>query len=248
MVVVRVGCLLAFATLAAAVACGGATTRDETGASAGGQDASSGGSASFAGDGGSALGGAAQLAGNTSVGGVYVPDRKDVPPKGDGRLSGSFETTAGFGWDSCYTKNPGATHVGATRTPRASDGTEYVRFDSGAECTSPSSSPLADVQLAFWLDTPLPANVPLHLYFDAIDLGDTASGTLQLDQVDANCATIAPLATLKLPDLELTSAWQTRCVTFTPSSDVHVFGLYVWGAAFHVGLDAFRLGPPCHAS
>jgi hypothetical protein len=78
---------------------------------------------------------------------------------------------------------------------------------------------------------------------------ESPPGSIQLDAIGgaSGCATVEPLATIELAALELTNEWQTRCVTFTPRAPFDVFGLYVSGERFHVALDAFRFGPPCHA-
>ena len=131
---------------------------------------------------------------------------------------------------------------------RSSHGATWLSFDSQRSCADsfackPEGS---DLQLSLWLRQPLPPDVPLHLYFDAINLGQAPpSGTLHVAATEDYCTASATLATIPLRDLELTSDWSTRCVSFTPSSAFSIFGLYVSGETFEVGLDAFRFGPPC---
>ena len=223
-----------------AVACGGESTRD--GSSGAGRGAMGGGGGS------SAIGNGA--AGADAQTGSYVPEDSNVPPGGDGRLEGgSFEGNLGFGWDFCFSKYPGLTAVqdGAG----SSDGGTWLAFDSQRSCADSFAcrADSGDIQVGFWLGTPLPAGAPLHLYFDAINIGQaTPSGILHVDVVHATangCMSAAALATIPLRDLELASGWSTRCVSFTPNAALDVFGLYVTGETFQLGLDAFRFGPPC---
>jgi hypothetical protein len=224
-----------------ALACGGEAERDgSSGASGRGTAGGSGGSSA---SGNGAAGAGAQTS-------SYLPDDSNVPPAGDGRLEGgSFEGNLGFGWDFCFSKYPGAT--GVRGSDAASDGDTWLAFDSQKSCSDSfgCQADSGDIQVGFWLDTPLPAREPLHLYFDAINLGQaTPSGILHVDVVQATvdgCMSAAALATIPLRDLELTSGWSTRCVSFTPNAALDVFGLYVTGEAFQLGLDAFRFGPPC---
>ena len=203
------------------------------------------------GDGGSsATGGAPAGAGAPT--GRYVPEDSNVPPAGDGRLEGgSFEGNLGNGWDFCFSKYPGGAGVGSG--VGSSDGETWLAFDSQRSCSDSFGCRAdgGDIQVGFWLRAPLPAGEPLHLYFDAINLGQgTPSGILHVDVVQpmaTGCMSAAALATLPLRDLDLTSDWATRCVSFTPSTALGVFGLYVTGETFQVGLDAFRFGPPCRS-
>jgi hypothetical protein len=122
-----------------------------------------------------------------------------------------------------------------------------MSFDSTLDCVPPCQ-PEGDAHFGFWLDAEVPANVSVHLYFDAINLTDEApSGVLQVDALSFPCETTEPLASIALGELSLTRTWQTRCVTFTPTAPFQVFGTSVVGESFHFGLDAFRFGPPCHA-
>lgn len=123
-----------------------------------------------------------------------------------------------------------------------------MSFDSALECTNPCRPEGEAAQFGFWLDAELPAAERVHLYFDAINLTDEApSGVLQLDSLGPLCETTEPLVTVELEALYLGPTWQTRCVTFAPTVPLQIFGTYVFGESFHIGLDAFRFGPPCHA-
>jgi hypothetical protein len=206
------------------VAANGGISRDASGGISGSGATSSGGSA-----------------------GTYVPET-DVPPEGDGRVTGSFETALGDGWDLCFTNKPGASFVRDGTDPTASAGSSYMSFDSAVECTNPCEPEGEDAQFGFWLDAEMPASERVHLYFDAINLTDeTPSGVLQLDALGFRCETTEPLLSIELGDLHLTREWQTRCLTFAPAAPFQVFGIYVLGESFRIGLDAFRFGPPCHA-
>jgi hypothetical protein len=242
------------AVLVAIPACSGSSTLHEessgdgTGGTSGGSGAAggsggagaSGGTAAGAGDGGAA--------GSGGSAGTYVPDQTNVPPEGDGRVKGSFEGNLGDGWDFCFTNKAGAKIVRDDSEPKASTGISYMSFDSSLECTGVCSPDGDDAQFGFWLDAQVPAAEPVHLYFDAINLADEApSGILQIDSLDGLCGTTEPLATIELEELSLTLDWQTRCATFAPTAPFQVFGAYVLGEAFHIGLDALRFGPPCHA-
>jgi hypothetical protein len=125
-----------------------------------------------------------------------------------------------------------------------------MSFDSELDCSFPCGLGSDDLQFGFWLDAPVPAGEPFHLYFDARNLADAApSGAIRLKTIDfstPSCDVGDPLATVELAALALTDEWQTRCVTLTAEADFTVFGLYVTGDDFHVALDAFRFGPPCH--
>jgi len=226
-----------------ALACGGESARSgPVHGTAGGGDGSVAGSS---GAGGSSAGGG--VAAGAQAGMSYLPDDSNVPAAGDGRLTGgSFEGNLGSGWDFCHTKHPGAAPVEGA--DGSSDGTEWLAFDSQKSCTDSFACGAEgdDAQVGFWLESALPPEVPVHLYFDAINLSETSpAGVLEVDVLQNGCNTAGPLATIPLAALDLTSDWETRCVTFTPKAQVDVFGLYVAGEAFRLGLDAFRFGPEC---
>lgn len=220
--------------------CGGQSERDGTSGVPGPGTTDGGGSSPVGSD----------TAASAQAGKSYVPEASNLSAAGDGRLDGgSFEGNLGDGWDFCPSKHPGATLMEGS--DRSSDGDAWLAFDSRKSCSASSACRAegSDTQVGFWLGTPLPAGVPLHLYFDAINLGqETPSGTLHVHVVDVmqtGCMSAGALATIPLGDLELTSDWSTRCVSFTPNVPLDVLGLYVTGSAFQLGLDALRFGPPC---
>jgi len=202
---------------------------------------------------GAAAGMGPTAGGGASQGGAasdpdFAPDNPDVPAQGDGRLRGSFEGNQGDGWDTCFSSLPGLSpnQPGASA---ASDGARYLTFDSSVEAgPSCTSSTCSDAQVAFWLDAPISAGEALSLYFDVINLKSTdPSGILHIDGTDSSCVTTEKLATIPLGALDISSSWQTRCLTFTTQTDLSVFGIYVDRGDFHIGVDAFRFGPACHA-
>jgi len=228
------------------IACGGESeNRTPSGAAGRGATASGGLMNGSSGAGGSSTGGSGAAGTDSPAGSSYVPKDPNVPAAGDGRLGGgSFEGNLGNGWDFCFTKHPGASLDDATGS---SDGTTWLTLDSRRSCADSVACQADgdDVQVGFWLDTTLPRDVPVHLYFDVINLGSASpSGILQLDAMQT-CMSTAALATIPLPALQLTSNWTTRCVTFTPSTAIDEFGLFVSGDAFRLGLDTFRFGPEC---
>jgi hypothetical protein len=229
------------------LACGGQSQRDRLSGSSGHGTAEGGGLANgSSGAGGSSAGGSGGEGADARAGTSYVPEDSSVPAAGDGRLEGgSFEGNLGSGWDFCFSKYPGATRMHATGS---SDGDAWLAFDSKKSCSDSFACATEgdDAQVGFWLSTPLPPAEPVHLYFDAIELSPaSASGTLHIDALQSGCMSAAPLATIRLRDLGLTSNWTTRCVSFTPSTAVGAFGLFVAGDAFQLGLDTFRFGPEC---
>jgi hypothetical protein len=249
------------------LACGGESERGEPGASSGRGSTGGGGlesggasgsslggigAAGSSGAEGSSLGGSGAAGAGAQAGRSYVPEDSDVPAAGDGRLTGgSFEGNLGAGWDFCFTKSPGL--VLMRDSGGSSDGNAWLAFDSQKSCSESfvCQADGDDAQVGFWLDAPLPPGVPVHLYFDAINLSEASpSGILHFDGLPFDdgqhaCRSAAALATIPLSDLALTSDWATRCVSFTPDAVFDVFGLYVTGEAFQLGLDAFRFGPPC---
>jgi hypothetical protein len=202
------------------------------------------------GAGGAGEAGSNGTAGGTAEGGEggelpdYVPVGPEVAPEGDGRLEegGSFEESQGFGWDTCPTKTPGLTRSEDT----AADGLISLRFESQAAGSSTNWPEGTDAQLAFYLDESLAVGVALHLYFDIINLSPREpSGQLSIAGLEWACETRDPLANIELAKLSTTGAWQTRCVELTPAQELDVFGIWVTGTDFAIGLDTFRFGPPC---
>ena len=175
----------------------------------------------------------------------YVPD---VPIAYDARyLDGSFEGNQGFGWDTCYTRTPGK----IARMPTGgSEGSFHVTFESAAACeigcspANPSAS-----QVYTWFSAAPSATARMGLYFDVRNLGGTGAeptGVLRFHGTDLVCEQDSVLAEIDLARLRMSSSWSTRCVTVTgPGSDTAI-GTSVSGGAHAVGIDALRLGPPCH--
>jgi hypothetical protein len=176
----------------------------------------------------------------------YVPD---VPIAYNARyLDGSFEGNQGFGWDTCYTRTPGkVTHPQSG----GSEGSSHATFASAAACegrclpTNPSSS-----HVYTWFSGAPSATARMGLYFDVKNLGGTGvdpTGVLRFYGTDLVCEQDSVLAEIELGRLRMSSGWSTRCVTVTgPGADTAI-GISVSGGAHTVGIDALRLGPPCHA-
>lgn len=187
-------------------------------------------------------GGAAGTAGS----GDYVPD---VPVAYDGRyLDGSFEEIPGFGWDTCYTRTPATLSLPETG---ASHGSRFVRFDTaGAAGPWSPTNPSASL-LYLWFTTAPSATAEMGIYFDAKTFdaaGAVPSGLLQLYGTDKLCEQESALAELELGRLQLSSDWATRCVTVTGPGAHAAIGLALSGGSHQIGIDALRLGPPCHSS
>jgi hypothetical protein len=231
-------------------ACGGSSERN------GGLAGAASGAGSFGGaqaaGGANTTGGNATTSGAATTGGSegrdYVPDHPNQPAQGDGRVTGgSFEQTPGFGWDTCFSKYPGGSY--ASGVPAGSDGEHCFTFDSRRACAeSPACQPAGgDAQFGFWLDSVVTAGDAVHLYFDVTNLEDAQpDGEIGIDAVGSLCESTEVLARIPLAALGLDTSWQTRCASFVPTAPFQIFGVHVTGASFHVGLDAFRFGPPCH--
>jgi hypothetical protein len=175
----------------------------------------------------------------------YVPD---APIAYDARyLDGSFEGNQGFGWDTCYTRTPGK--IGRTQTG-GSEGSAYVTFESAAcegvcSPTNPSAS-----HVYTWFSGAPSATAKMGLYFDVKNLGSAGTaptGVLRFYGTDIVCEQDSVLVEIELARLQMSSSWSTRCVTLIgPGADTAI-GISVSGGAHAVGIDALRLGPPCHA-
>jgi hypothetical protein len=157
---------------------------------------------------------------------------------------GSFETSYGLGWDICPTRTAGQVR---TNRDSASDGS--ASFDvEAATCSgicSPTAAPSAQVYL--WFATGKHPTQALSLYFDVLNLSKTPpDGILRLEAVDTACQRTAPLSEIPLAELLPRQSWETRCVDLPTFGKAYGLGIAVTGPAFHVALDAFRLGPPCH--
>ena len=176
----------------------------------------------------------------------YVPD---APIAYDARyLDGSFEGNQGTGWDTCHTRTPGKV---ARIQSGGSEGHSYVTFESGpceGGCTptNPSASHLYN-----WFSSAPSATAKMGLYFDVKNLGvagSDPSGVLRFYGTDLVCQQDSVLAEIELAKLQLSTSWSTRCVTITgPGADSAV-GLSISGDTFKIGVDALRLGAPCHGS
>jgi hypothetical protein len=173
----------------------------------------------------------------------YIPD---APMAYDAHyLDGSFEGTQGNGWDTCHTRTPGK--VGRVQSG-GSEGNAYLTIESGTcdgvcSSTNPSAS-----HLYAWFSTAPSATAKMGLYFDIKNVGAAApTGVLRFYGTDLVCQQDSVLAEIELAKLQLSSSWSTRCVTVTgPGADTAV-GLSASGGTHKIGVDALRLGPPCHA-
>ena len=172
----------------------------------------------------------------------YVPD---APFAYDARyLDGSFEGNLGTGWDMCLTKTAGKhTHV----ETGGANGNAYLLFETGAcdggcMATNPSAS-----QAYSWFSSAPSATAKMGLYFDVINAGGAdATGVLRFYGTDLICQQDSVLAEIDLARLPMSPTWSTRCVTVTgPGADTAI-GLSVSGGTHKIGIDALRLGPPCH--
>ena len=173
----------------------------------------------------------------------YVPD---APIAYDGHyLDGSFEDNQGFGWDTCRTRTPGTQ---SRVESGGAAGSAYLLFETGGcegGCmpTNPSASHVYN-----WFSVAPSATAKMGLYFDAMNAGAAdATGVLRFYGTDLVCQQDSVLAEIDLTRLPLSSSWSTRCVTITgPGADTAI-GLSVSGGTHKIGIDAIRLGAPCHA-
>jgi len=213
--------------------------------------------ASFAGASSSAAGSGSSggaRPGSAGAGNDYVPTGAAVPPAGDERLDsgGSFEYGQGRSrdgdndrdsFDHCGTIHPRA----FLEQSGAPDGVAFMRLQSQFEPSQEVHPSDVDSQFAFWFQTPLPANEPLYLYFEIINLSARPPvGDITLARASGVCQTVEPLAAIPLDRLALSNQWQTRCVELHPTQAVPVLGWWAAGADFVIGVDEFRFGPPCH--
>jgi hypothetical protein len=176
----------------------------------------------------------------------YVPD---VAIAYNARyLDGSFEDNQGFGWDTCYTRTPGKISRPLTG---GSEGSSHVTFESSIACEgtcSPTNS--SSSHLYTWFSAAPSATARMGLYFDVKNLSGTGAeptGVLRFYGTDLSCAQDSVLAEIELARLRMSSGWSTRCVTVTGPGADSAIGTAVSGGAHTVGIDALRLGPPCHA-
>ena len=174
----------------------------------------------------------------------YVPD---APIAYDARyLDGSFEGNQGFGWDTCYTRTPGKiTHP----QTGGSEGSSYVTFESAAcegMClpTNPSAS-----HVYAWFSGAPSATAKMGLYFDVKNLGGTGAvhGRAALLRHRRGLrAGQRPRGDRSRPPADVVGLEHPLRDCHRPGRrqrDRHLGEL----RARTVGIDALRLGPPCHA-
>jgi hypothetical protein len=126
-----------------------------------------------------------------------------------------------------------------------------VTFESAAACegvcspANPSSS-----HVYAWFSAAPSATAKMGLYFDVKNLaaaGAAPTGVLRFYGTDRVCEQDSVLAEIDLARLQMLSGWSTRCVTITGPGSDSAIGVSVSDGAHTVGIDALRLGPPCHA-
>ncbi|MEO8902289.1 MAG: hypothetical protein ABI488_10320 [Polyangiaceae bacterium] len=224
------------------LACGGHAASLETSSGAsGGASAERGGSDSTNSAGASAGGVNAGGLGGASTPPLpnYVPDQA-VPYDKAYFEDGSFEEN-GFGWDTCHTRTPAV----VTLRESAPEGMLSLEFSSAACEYCKEDNPSASEAYLWFKQQP---SSGLSLYFDVLNLSNSPPlGELRLETSNSQCMTLRPLLTIALSSLALQPTWQTRCVDLPAFGADYALGVAVTGAAFDVALDAFRLGPPCHA-
>jgi hypothetical protein len=174
----------------------------------------------------------------------YVPD---APIAYDARyLDGSFEGNQGTGWDTCHTRTPGKLSHASSG---GSEGSAYLTFESGAcDGTCAPTNPSAS-HLYTWFIAAPSATAKMGLYFDVKNegTGGAPTGVLRFYGTDLVCQQDSVLAEIELAKLKMSSGWTTRCATITgPGADTAI-GISVSGGTHKIGVDAIRLGPPCHA-
>jgi hypothetical protein len=164
----------------------------------------------------------------------------------DGKyLDGSFEEPQGFGWDTCFTRTAGL--FAKRTTGGASNGDWYAILESGGcSGTCAPNNPSAS-QLYLWFNEPPSATGAMGLYFDVVNF-DAANrtGTLLLYGTNSGCTEESPIGEAPLDGLQLSSSWSTRCLTITTPGAHAAIGVATSGAPHKIGIDALRLGPPCH--
>jgi len=174
----------------------------------------------------------------------YVPD---VPLAYDEHyLSGSFEDAQGFGWDTCASRTFGA---GRHVPTGGSEGSAYFRFDWDEVCTdckTDATRPSA-AMVYLWFSTEVSATEDMGLYFDAVNEASAEpTGVLRFYGTDELCVGEDVLAEIDLSRLQLSSSWATRCAMVSGPGAYRAIGLADSGGMHQIGVDALRLGPPCH--
>ena len=174
----------------------------------------------------------------------YVPSE---PFAYDGRyLDGSFEQAQGFGWDTCRTRSAGT--LEEVTSGSASQGAGYLTFESAGGCslTCASANPSSS-QVYVWFSKSTNTSAAMGLYFDVRSgMATPPMGTLSFYGTDTLCEQESLLAAIPLDELEPWSDWSTRCVDVLATGAHAAIGVAVTGRSFRIGLDALRLGPPCH--
>ena len=230
-------------------ASGAAGASSAAGTSAGAVTAGGAGAGGATGIGGDAYGGGGVASSNAAGGTAgapvttseYVPDH--AQPFDQTYLEdGSFESSNGHGWDTCYSHIPAV----VTRAQNeASDGTRSFEFTSGT-CPNCSYDGPSNSQVYSWF-TEQPTTA-LSLYFDVLSLSNAPPlGELRLETTDKFCRPLRPLTVVQLSDLLIEQTWQTRCVDLPAFGSDPALGIAVAGMSFDIALEALRLGPPCHA-
>jgi len=161
-------------------------------------------------------------------------------------LDGSFEGSLGTGWDTCHTRTPGKI---SRIQSGGSEGNVYLTIESaGCEGVCAATNPSAS-HLYAWFSTAPSATAKMGLYFDIKNVGSgDPTGVLRFYGTDLVCQQDSVLAEIELAKLKMSSGWTTRCVTITgPGADTAI-GLSVSGGTHKIGIDALRLGAPCHGS
>lgn len=185
----------------------------------------------------------------------YLPTGPAVPVEGDGRLAvpGSFETNLGFGWDFCGCPVERGLGAGGlwevdAGIGHAADGDAFVHFVPPIPSDDPNCSDTVNAPFAFWIGQygTIVGGEPLHIYFDAVNLSEVEpDGAVTFAGLEPACETAERWSTVPLSDLALSKEWETRCVTLHPTTDFTVFGFWMSGIDYSVGVDAVRFGPPC---
>jgi hypothetical protein len=187
------------------------------------------------------------IVGCGSSGGAGHEDFVPVTPFAyDGKyLEGSFEEVQGFGWDTCFTRTAGL--FAKRTTGDAPNGDWYAILESGGCAGTCASSNLSTSQLYLWFTQPPTAMGAMGLYFDVLNLdAPNPTGTLLIYGTNSGCMEESPLGEAPLDGLQPSSTWSTRCLTISAPGAHDAIGVAMSGAPHKIGLDALRLGPPCH--
>jgi hypothetical protein len=164
---------------------------------------------------------------------------------GDGRLPDVPDEAPGGspdGWDLCRDGLVAAPRMGRSDPP-ASRGDRYLLYSSDRVPAASPAPPLA--QAYFYFGQRL-APGGKGLWFDAMLVSGSAEATFELSAVDEVCEKPAPLGSFSMSPLLATSGrWATTCVELPTGQLLKGLGIRLVAANADIGLDAFRLGPPC---